>query len=119
MFFTIDLIASCNKWPHPEVKNSKLDLQGRLFFGSIVGDALLLITTVIVGLGLLSTQGIPPAASYILLGVSGVIIITWLFLIIGSKGDVARFSKNLIKAAFSDNLPLRYMITSSGLSAKK
>lgn len=58
-------------------------------FGLAIADALISLTALVVGiLGVLSVIGMPPAAAYTLIGVSGLITLPWLataIFIIGAK----------------------------------
>jgi hypothetical protein len=105
MFFAISSVEACQKSTVSEVINSKLNTRAKLTLATIIGDTFVSITCLVIGiLRLVSVlHGIPPAASYALLGISGVITLTWLLLSIGSKGAVIKFTKNLIVAAISDN----------------
>ena len=110
MFIAVSVISGCAGIPDPAIENKKLNTKARLQLASIIGDALLFITTLAIGiLGAVGVlNGMPPAAAYSLLALSGAIALTWIGLIIlgalaGEPLGILRHSKNLFQAACSSD----------------
>lgn len=105
MFPTVTLLMSCGALDHGKIENKKINTSYKLAFASIVGDTLIAITALVLGiLGVLSIlHGMSLAASYALLGVSGFIIFSWLVLSGISKGDVLNEAARIVQVSISSD----------------
>ncbi|MFC2049387.1 hypothetical protein ACFLR2_01785 [Chlamydiota bacterium] len=105
MFFITSLIGHCAGTTGPQVADKKLNGAARCYVATIVGDALISITALVVGiLGIVGIlQGLPPAASYTLIGLSGGITLSWLVMIVVSKGKILPSAMKLLQAAVSSD----------------
>jgi len=89
----------------PEIKDKKFNSTLKILVSTIMGDAFLSTTLLVVGiLGALSViHGLPPAASYTFIALSGVITTGWIALTILSKGDSIKAAAHILKEAVSPN----------------
>lgn len=105
MLLIFGILGTCEKISEPEIKDRKANMGAKLALTAIAGDALISITSLVIGiLGVFAfIHGMPPAAAYTLLGISGTVTLTWASLALASKGESLEHSKDLIMAAFSKN----------------
>ena len=103
MFFIYSQTGFCSPLTHQEAAaDTKIVICGAV---ATLGDALLSITSLTIGiLGALSIiSGIPPAAAYTLIGISGVITLSWIAMATMNKGIQFRLAKIFLETVFSSS----------------
>lgn len=95
-----------------EIKNKKLTGLPKIIIASILADAFLSITSLVIGiLGLLGIiPGLPPAASFTFIGLSAAIIFAWINMTMLKNGENVKLAKILLQASISSD-PERYLPT--------
>lgn len=100
---TTIITRACGNFP--DVKDKKVNATAKIMAASIVGEALLSITALVIGiLGAVGVlHGLPPAAAYTLIGYSGLITLIWVIFTALSKGVMLKGARDLLQAPFSSD----------------
>lgn len=87
----------------PDQIDGKMNGGAKVAVACILGDALISITALVVGIvGLVATiHGLPPAGSYTLISLSIGITLAWIIPTVSSKGMHFVFARDLLADAFS------------------
>lgn len=87
--------------PDVTEEKNKLNREAKVIVSCILGDTLISATALAVGvLGIVGTiPGLPPAAAYTLITVSGAITLSWVFMAAKTNGAVFCEAANLLMAA--------------------
>ena len=105
--FPVSMIlgGGCIDAKYPTVEDKKLNTSARVLLASIIADALISITALVVGiLGVVGIlHGMPPAAAYTLIGLSGFIISSWVAMAAFTKGSSLKLAKILLQAGVSSD----------------
>lgn len=100
--FVISLLGlHCAERGPPVVIEGELSTSTKIYLIAVLSDALISISALVVGiLGALSIiQGMPPAASYTLIGIGGGITLIWVAVSAFTKGKNLEFIKELCVGA--------------------
>ncbi len=106
MFITGFSVATCCGMEKAKIKEGEaLNTVAKVLLASSLSDALISISALVVGiLGALSIiHGMPPAASYTLIGLSGGTTLIWAALTACTKGGILNFIKKVFVHACTDH----------------
>ena len=105
MFPVSLIVGDCINAKQPASEGKKLNTSARVLLNLVIADALISITALVIGiLGLVGIlHGMPPAAAYTLVGLSGFIISSWVAMAAFSKGYSLKLAKILLQAGVSSD----------------